>query len=78
MATKMFFACAYGPVVRFSGKCATEADAARECFGTVDRVTVVLASSRVSDIRNYGYRVGVVARLREKHKALTGNDIESR
>jgi hypothetical protein len=71
-----YFTCAYAHVVRWSMKrCWCAADAARECFGTTDRVTVIDAGTRKSDVGTIKFRQMIVKMLAEAHLARTGNDL---
>jgi hypothetical protein len=68
--------CAYGHVVRISSKVPTAVDAAKECFGVVDRVTVIEAGTRIADIRSDKFRKPLMERLKVLHKKKTGNEIQ--
>lgn len=66
-----YYLCAYGHVIRHSGKVAGPAEAARECFGVVDRVTTLCAGTR----KNLSGRRWTELRkeLAALHKDQTGN-----
>lgn len=74
---RQFYACAYGHVVRFSEKVATPQEAAMECFGVVNRVTVLEAGTSKVQLRKHSYRKSLVEKLTVLHKEKTGNDISS-
>lgn len=69
------YICAYGHVMRVSDRVATEQEAAKNCFGVVDRVTCLAIAG------NWKYtsqksRTELFEQLRKLHREKTGNELQ--
>lgn len=68
--------CAFGHLARISDNCAGPEQAARNCFGVVDRVTVVEIGFRRWRSLSQEQKAELAAQLRQLHKEQTGNDLQ--
>jgi hypothetical protein len=69
-----YYLCAFGPSIRMSGKCASPEEAAKHCFGVVDRVTCLCIGGRSWKYASVGQKVAWESELKRLHKDRTGND----
>lgn len=71
---RQFYMCAFGTLTRLtSTHHETPASAALECFGVVDRVTVIAAGTSRRKLRNHNFLVSLKNELARIHHAATGN-----
>ncbi len=73
-----YYLCAFGHSIRFSIKCQSPQEAAKYCFGIVDRVTCLNLGTRSPRYVNFKTKVKWEEELKRLHKENTGNDIQDR
>lgn len=69
-----YYICAFSNVIRYSGKVSDEEAAARNCFGIVDRVTVLNLGKSSHRYRNREEMERILDTLIKKHCAAYGFD----
>ncbi len=67
-----YYLCAYGHLIRLAGKVNSEAEAAREAFGTTHAVTVLEVGTRHPKYFNKVALAKLREQLKTKHRSETG------
>lgn len=67
-----YYFCAYSTVIRWSGKVSSPEQAARECFGVVERVTVLDVGTKSPSYFSYAKKMELEQKLKELHRERTG------